>query len=119
MAHQGYPIRRAIATTVVTAVYTFVFGTVATALLLRTGSLGAPLAAHVFCNVYGLPDFGAMAAHPRGKLLLGATAGGVAAFFWAMQRLEGAFAGGGGRFGAAAGNGHGGSSYGEGLKGGG
>lgn len=74
-----------------TASFTYVFGLLAVALLLRTGSLAAPISAHVFCNVYGLPDFAGMAQHPRAALLLGATAGGVAAFFWAMGRLEEVF----------------------------
>lgn len=36
--------------------YTYLFGTLAVFLLLRTGSICAPIAAHGFCNVLGVPD---------------------------------------------------------------
>lgn len=89
--HQGYSPARAAAASAFTAGFTYVFGLLAVALLLRTGSLGAPVAAHVFCNVYGLPDFAGMAAHRRGWTLLGVTAAGVVGFFWALGRLPEAF----------------------------
>lgn len=38
--------------------YTTLFGTYAAFLFLRTGHLAAPVAAHIFCNVMGFPDFG-------------------------------------------------------------
>lgn len=40
--------------------YTTLFGAFAGALLLRTGTIAAPLAAHVMCNALGFPNFGAV-----------------------------------------------------------
>ncbi|KXS15486.1 Abi-domain-containing protein [Gonapodya prolifera JEL478] len=38
--------------------YTTMFGWYSTFLFIRTGSVLAPVASHMFCNVMGLPDFG-------------------------------------------------------------
>jgi prenyl protein peptidase len=50
--------------------YTTVFGWYATFLFLRTGHLMAPLVAHVFCNVMGLPALGQAFTAPYGPGLL-------------------------------------------------
>jgi prenyl protein peptidase len=62
-----------------------VFGAFATLLLLRTGSLAAPVAAHVFCNAQGFPDFPRMLQHSRGARA--ALASGVVAFVCAMSHF--------------------------------
>lgn len=49
--------RNMLANTLFQFVYTFLFGAFATALLCRTGTLAAPIAAHVFCNAMGVPSF--------------------------------------------------------------
>lgn len=51
--------------------YTFVFGIYAASLFLRTGawSIAAPLGAHMLCNLLGLPDFEAIAGHPKRRFL--------------------------------------------------
>ncbi len=60
-----------------------VFGAFATLLLLRTGSLAAPVAAHVFCNWQGFPDFPRMLQHSRGARF--ALTSGVIAFVVSMR----------------------------------
>lgn len=45
--------------------YTFLFGIYAAALYVRTDSVWGPYGAHVICNVLELPDFAAIAAHPK------------------------------------------------------
>jgi prenyl protein peptidase len=51
-------------------------------LYLRTGRLIAPLAAHVFCNWMGFPDFLRILRHPGARLALPV---GIAAFFFALR----------------------------------
>lgn len=58
---QGMALSAAALATLVQASYTSVFGAVATLLLTRTGSLVAPVLAHVVCNAIGLPHLGFMA----------------------------------------------------------
>lgn len=60
--------------------YTTVFGAFATWLLIRTGSLVAPISAHMLCNMFGFPDFDAMAAHRHQPLLSAAIGAGVLLF---------------------------------------
>ena len=38
-------------------VYTSLFGAYSSYLFLRPGTVAGPLAAHIFCNAMGLPDF--------------------------------------------------------------
>lgn len=59
--------------------YTTVFGWYASFLYLRTGSVFAPLAAHVFCNIMGFPDLHGV--FQRGGLIFIFCAGVVAFFF--------------------------------------
>jgi prenyl protein peptidase len=47
-------------------------------LLLRTGNLAAPVAAHMFCNSQGMPNFQRMLAH--GPVVRAALGGGIAIF---------------------------------------
>ena len=47
--------------------YTSLFGAYSSYLFLRTGLLVGPLAAHVFCNFMGLPDFGGVPTHPNAR----------------------------------------------------
>lgn len=51
-----WPWRRIAAATASQLAYTTPFGALATALLLRGGSLAAPVAAHALCNALGVPD---------------------------------------------------------------
>ena len=82
---RGLPLRTAVAMALCQGAYTTLFGQFATLLLLRTGTLAAPVAAHAFCNWQGLPDF------PR--LLRESTAtrvllfGGTAAFSVALREF--------------------------------
>lgn len=78
-----------------TAAYTSVFGCLATFLLLVTGNLAAPIAAHAACNVLGFPDFGSMAQHPWRRLIGAATLGGVAGLGLYLRALSWGAAGGG------------------------
>jgi prenyl protein peptidase len=55
-----------------------VFGAFATLLLLRTGTLLAPVVAHTFCNWQGFPNFPRMLAHS--SVVRCALLGGVVAF---------------------------------------
>ncbi|KAJ1730595.1 CAAX prenyl protease [Coemansia sp. Benny D160-2] len=64
--HQGYrllaegthSVKQIIASTALQLAYTTVFGWFAVAVFIRTHSVAGPIAAHFFCNVQGLPDFG-------------------------------------------------------------
>lgn len=49
--------------------YTTIFGWYAAFLYLRTGHLMAPLVAHIFCNVMGLPAFGDAIESPHNKVI--------------------------------------------------
>jgi membrane protease YdiL (CAAX protease family) len=51
--------------------YTLVFGVYATVLHVRTGSVFAPITAHVICNYLELPDFHAIANHQRWRIVVG------------------------------------------------
>ena len=46
--------------TVAQLIYTYIFGCIATLLLLRTGGILAPILAHIICNFVQLPDLGFM-----------------------------------------------------------
>lgn len=50
--------------------YTFLFGVYAAALYMNTQTFWAPFVAHVICNVLEVPDFAAIASHPRKKVLI-------------------------------------------------
>ncbi|XP_078170303.1 farnesylated protein-converting enzyme 2 [Carex rostrata] len=58
--------------------YTVVFGWYAAFLFIRTGTLVAPILAHIFCNYMGLPTFHAH--HLRGLEIVAFFAGGVGFF---------------------------------------
>ena len=61
------------------------FGAFATALLLQTGTLAAPVAAHVFCNAQGMPPLRAVWKHSlRARIVL---LTGILAFVVALWRL--------------------------------
>ncbi len=62
-----------------------IFGAFATLLLLRTGTLAAPVLAHAFCNWQGFPDFPRMLGHSGG--VRAALAGGVFAFGLALAHF--------------------------------
>ena len=53
---RGTPLVQALLGTLLQFAYTYVFGAIATLLLLRTGNLASCVVAHVFCNFMGLPD---------------------------------------------------------------
>lgn len=50
----------ALAESLLQFVYTSIFGYIASLLLLRTGTVLAPIVSHVICNLFGLPDVGFM-----------------------------------------------------------
>ncbi|KAJ1798160.1 CAAX prenyl protease [Coemansia sp. RSA 2399] len=63
--HQGYrllsdgaSLAQAAASTAVQLTYTTLFGWFAVAVFIRSHSVVAPVAAHVICNIQGLPDLG-------------------------------------------------------------
>lgn len=70
-AHLHHVKTIGLAGTLVQLSYTFVFGVYAASLFLATGgkSIAAPLAAHMFCNWFGLPDFAAVAEHHRWRFV--------------------------------------------------
>lgn len=78
--NQGYPISQALQVVAFQCVYTYVFGTFACWLLVRSGSIAAPIAAHCLCNALGFPPFGAMQQHPQRRLLIWVTVVGLVAF---------------------------------------
>ena len=52
------PWKTVLITTLVQCLYTSIFGYIAVILLLRTGSILAPIVSHMICNLNGLPDIG-------------------------------------------------------------
>ena len=64
--YSGYAVRDAALESVAQLTYTYIFGAIATLLLLRTGTLAAPIVAHVICNYVQLPDLGFMSPPGRG-----------------------------------------------------
>ena len=70
----GRPLSQALAAVTFQMAYTAAFGALATALLLQTGTLAAPVTAHILCNAYGVPPLHTIWAHSlqaRLVLLLG------------------------------------------------
>lgn len=57
LTHPEVPPLPAIIRTIIQFTYTSLFGFFATFVYLRTGSVYAPIAAHMFCNWMGLPRF--------------------------------------------------------------
>lgn len=53
---RGEKVLAALLSTLLQLTYTSIFGAMAVHLLIRTGSLAAPLTSHVVCNFMGLPD---------------------------------------------------------------
>jgi len=101
---RGLPLRSAVLTAVCQGVYTSVrktaahvallilltaaaqvFGAFATLLLLRTGTLAAPLLAHSFCNCQEFPQFARLLGHGAGMRLV--LASGALAFVFALRRF--------------------------------
>ena len=66
-------------------VYTSLFGAYSSYLFLRTGTVAGPLAAHIFCNAMGLPDFAGVPRHPRRRLVAGCYVAGLAGFIAAVS----------------------------------
>lgn len=81
----GIPLRACLLSASLQCAYTSAFGALATLLLLRTGTLAAPLSAHVFCNWMGLPAFGRILGDGLASRLLLLT--GVAAFAGGVSML--------------------------------
>lgn len=79
------PRRVALARVGLQMAYTTMFGAFATALLLQTGSLAAPAAAHIFCNAMGLPPLAAVAAYSHTSRL--ALTLGICGFATGLRKL--------------------------------
>ena len=62
--------------------YTSCFGAYAAYLLLQSGTVLAPIAAHIACNVMGVPDFQRMVQHRQSTFLLATTVVGLICFAW-------------------------------------
>ncbi|KAG1661309.1 hypothetical protein FOA52_008656 [Chlamydomonas sp. UWO 241] len=86
VVHQRVPLAHAATAVGFQFAYTSVFGAYEAFLLLRTGSLAAPVLAHAFCNWMGVPDAHEMARQAGGSravaaaLTLAGVAGAVALF---------------------------------------
>ena len=63
----GMNLSTAVLSTVVQFTYTFIFGFIATLLLMRTGSIYAAILSHGICNAVGLPDVGFMTPPATGR----------------------------------------------------
>mmetsp|Transcript_47931 Transcript_47931/g.124454 ORF Transcript_47931/g.124454 Transcript_47931/m.124454 type:complete len:291 (-) Transcript_47931:1511-2383(-) len=68
--------------------YTTIFGTISTHLFFRTGSLFAPLLAHMFCNYLGFPDFEDIFSNQRKYTTITFTFVGAWLFIVAMVALD-------------------------------
>lgn len=71
--------------------YTFVFGMYAAVLLMHSGTIVAPVTAHVLCNVLELPDFNAIARHKRSRLIMAMYAVALALFSCLLYRSRDIF----------------------------
>ncbi|KAJ3683141.1 hypothetical protein LUZ60_013368 [Juncus effusus] len=76
---QGYSFSRAFLVVGLQLGYTVMFGWYAAFLFIRTGNLLSPIAAHIFCNIMGLPVLSAP--HTKGMATFGFLAG-TFCFFW-------------------------------------
>ena len=70
LAHAHHIRRLGIVSSLFQMTYTFLFGVYATALYINTGTLFAPLTAHMVCNILELPNFVAIARHPRSRVIM-------------------------------------------------
>jgi prenyl protein peptidase len=68
-AHLHHARTNGIQTAFIQFGYTSLFGLYAAVLWLNSGTLAAPLAAHVMCNCLELPDFDAISRHSRSKTI--------------------------------------------------
>lgn len=82
---EGWGLAEAARAVLFQAAYTSLFGAYASFLLLRTGRLAAPVLAHAFCNLMGLPRFGHLPRYPAP--VAWAFALGVAAFFGLLRPM--------------------------------
>ncbi|KAK9868383.1 hypothetical protein WJX84_003999 [Apatococcus fuscideae] len=85
LMHEGMDIRAAIIAVLFQFVYTSLFGAYAAYWLIHSGTVLAPIGAHVACNLLGMPDLPHMAHHPWRRLLVPATLLGIATFFWTLN----------------------------------
>ncbi|KAG9458987.1 hypothetical protein H6P81_003495 [Aristolochia fimbriata] len=81
---QSYSFFKAAAIVGIQLGYTVIFGWYAAFLFIRSGNLLAPIVAHIFCNVMGLP----VLASPRARgLTIIASVSGCVAFLWLLFPL--------------------------------
>lgn len=80
LAHVHHVRRMGLITVAFHMAYTFLFGVYAAALYINTATVWAPFAAHVVCNILELPDFSAIAAHRRSRLISALYATCIAVF---------------------------------------
>ena len=57
--------------TLMQAIYTYIFGVIAGLLFMRTNSVVAPIVSHIICNIVGLPDIGFLFPPPSGARRVG------------------------------------------------
>lgn len=70
----------ALSVVIIQLIYTLVFGLYSSALFAATNSLIPPLTAHVMCNFLGVPDLGAISAHPARGIISCVYAASIATF---------------------------------------
>ncbi len=70
LAHLHHARRGQLAACVAQLAYTFVFGTYAATLYSLSKSLAPAIAAHIFCNLLGLPNIPAILGHKRKNVIL-------------------------------------------------
>jgi Type II CAAX prenyl endopeptidase Rce1-like len=64
--------------------YTLFFGAYASSLYIATGSVAAPIAAHVLCNSLELPDFAAITCHKHARAIVAFYIASLAALVYAF-----------------------------------
>eukprot|EP01041_Mallomonas_annulata_P009935 gene9935-20660_t len=52
----GMPVVSVLVSTCVQLTYTYIFGMIASILLMRTGNISSAIISHIICNIVGLPD---------------------------------------------------------------
>lgn len=91
LAHVHHVHRMGVVTMCFHMAYTFLFGIYASALYVSTDTVWAPFAAHVVCNVFELPNFSAIAAHRRSRLISALYAASIALFAVCFQAVTTSF----------------------------
>jgi membrane protease YdiL (CAAX protease family) len=87
LAHAHHALTMGLPVVLLQCAYTALFGMYAACLTVATGSVSAAIAAHGLCNRIGLPDFEAIANHPRVRAIIALYASALVLLAYAFSPL--------------------------------